>query len=466
MINKVVAFAAVVVLARLLTPTEFGLVGYCSVGIIFFDVVSRFGLDQALISRRDRIEEASNVVFYLCLVNGAAFYGLAWLTAPYVAAFFREDAVVELFRVLSLVLLLSAFSTVQAALLQRDLRFRAALVPEAAQALVKGGVSIALALAGLGAWSLVWGQLAGVLSTTIVLWFIVSWRPSFRFHYATAREVLRFGAHMVGAALIAALRGNIDHILIGRFLGSNALGVFVVAARLPDLLVRSLNRVTGRVAYPTMSQLQNDPARLERYYAAYVRYVAVLTLPAGVGLAVIAQPFVLTLYTEKWATAVFPMQCIAIALAISSIGFVPGALYKAINRPEILTAVSFFKLPVLAVVLWYATHYGLNGVALAHVFLASFFVMVDSVVVSRIIGFGFRQLLSSLAPALAAASVMGAITGLVAWGSASDDALELMLLVGLGIVLYSAALRIVSRQIYIQIVKLCKIPQSGCGATP
>jgi hypothetical protein len=92
--------------------------------------------------------------------------------------------------------------------------------------------------------------------------------------------------------------------------------------------------------------------------------------------------------------------------------------------------------------------------------------MVDSVVVSRIIGFGFRQLLSALAPALAAASVMGAITGLVAWGLASDDALELMLLVGLGVVLYTAALRIVSRQIYIQIVRLCKIPQSGCGATP
>lgn len=433
-------FAATLVLVRYLSPAEFGLMGYCILAIAFLEVFSRFGLDAALISRPDRIDEASDVAFHLGLINGVAFFALAWTTAPLIAVFFDEPGITPLLRVLAFSLVIEATSIVPVARLQRDLQFRKKVIPDTARGCLKGIVAVGLAFAGFGVWSLVIGHLAGTLIFAIALWMIVPWRPRLRFDPASFRDFLRFGGHMWGVNLIGALRSNVDYLLIGRILGTSPLGLYTIAYRFPDLVVNSLNNVVGTVTHPTLARLQDDPDGMRAFYQAYVGYIAMLTLPAGFGIALIAEPFVRVFYTDSWSAVILPMQCLAVALGISSIGFAPGVLYKAINRPDILNYVSIVKLPPMILFLWWSTAYGLIGVAVAQIILALLYITVDSLIVRRVIGFGFRDLAEALWAPLTATAIMVAGTFALSEAFELMPIVELVLLAASGGALYLAAL--------------------------
>ncbi|MGI9500435.1 MAG: lipopolysaccharide biosynthesis protein [Geminicoccaceae bacterium] len=433
-------FAATLVLVRYLSPAEFGLMGYCILAIAFLEVFSRFGLDAALISRSERIDEASDVAFYLGMINGIVFFVLAWLTAPLIADFFDEPGISKLLRVLALSLIIEATSIVHVARLQRDLQFRKKVIPDTARGCLKGIVAVGLAFAGFGVWSLVIGHLAGTLIFSIALWVIVPWRPRRRFDPTLFRDFLHFGGHMWGVDLIGALRTNIDYLLIGRILGTSPLGLYTIAYRFPDLVVNSLNNVVGTVTHPTLVRLRDDPEGMRTYYQSYVGYIAMLTLPAGFGIALVAEPFVRVFYTDAWLEMILPMQCLAVALGVSSIGFAPGVLYKAINRPDILNYVSIIKLPPMILFLWWSTAYGLVGVAIAQIVLAILYITLDSLIVRWVIGFGFRDLMSALWPPVAATAVMVAGTYLLSEAFASMPIIELAVLAFGGAVLYLGAL--------------------------
>lgn len=433
-------FAATLVLVRYLSPAEFGLMGYCILAITFLEVFSRFGLDAALISRVDRIDEASDVAFLLGLANGIGFFALTWITAPLIADFFGEPGITDLLRLLALTLIIESTSIVHVARLQRALQFKKKVIPDTARGCLKGMVAVSLAFMGYGVWSLVIGQLAGALIFSIALWIMVPWRPRLRFDPALLKDFFRFGGHMWAVNLMGALRSNIDYLLIGRILGTSSLGLYTIAFRFPDLVVNSLNNVVGTVAHPTLARLQDAPERIRTYYDSYVGYIAMLTLPAGFGMALVADPFVRVFYTEAWLDVILPMQCLAAALAISSIGFVPGVLYKAINRPDILNVTSIIKLPPMILILWWATDYGLAGVAGAQIILASLYITLDSLIIRRVIGFGFHDLAAALWPPVAATAIMVAATAMLMTAFEAPPTIDLILTTLTGAATYLGAL--------------------------
>jgi O-antigen/teichoic acid export membrane protein len=447
-LQKGATFFATLVLVRVLSPDDFGLMGYCLLTIAYLEVFGRFGLDAALISRQDRIEAAADVTFMFALANGFFFFLLAWFAAPAIAEFFREEAITPLFRVLAVVLVIEATAIVHLALLQRDLRFRDKLRPDIARGIVKGVVAIGFAVAGYGVWSLVIGQIAGSLVFAILLWVLVPWRPTFRFDRRVAREMFGFGSHMAVVNLMGAMRNNMDYLLIGRLLGATSLGLYTISYRLPDLVIQSLNNVVGMVTHPVLARIQSDRVRTREYYEAYVRHIAMLTLPAGIGMAIIAEPFVHLFYTDRWNGVIFPMQCISLALAVSSIGFVPGVLLKAINRPDVLNYISLVKLPFIVLILWYATGYGIEGVAIAQVVLAAIYLAFDSMIMGRMIGFGLKDLLAALWPALIATTVMALVDISLAAIIVDNDLLELPLLIIAGSATYLFTLRLVARDFF------------------
>jgi O-antigen/teichoic acid export membrane protein len=258
--------------------------------------------------------------------------------------------------------------------------------------------------------------------------------------------MLNFGGHIISVGLVAALQNNVDYLLVGRILGAAALGYYTIAFRIPELIIRNLNAVVGNVAHPLLSKLQTDAGKLQSVYFSYVRYISLFTFPAGVGLALTAEPLIKSVYTPKWEPAIFLMQCIAIALAISSVGHVPGVLYKAINRPQILSQLALIKLPVTVGVLWYAAQWNLNAVAVSQIALAIFYMSLDSIVVSRVIGFGLRTFLGALTPALAGAAVMSVTLMIVTHLLSPSGFTGLIFLIVIGISSYIGTLTFVSRE--------------------
>ncbi len=429
--SKLLTFVATVILARILVPSDFGLVGFALVAMQYLDIVNRFGLDTAIVSWPEIDDDLLSTTFWFSVVTGFVFYAAAWFAAPAVAEFFGDAGVTDLLRVIALVLVIESFSIVHGALLRRDLRFKAKLVPDVIKGSTKGAASIAFALGGAGAWSLAWGQVIGALCEMIALFALVRFRPRLRFDRGRFGAFGRYGFHMISVELLAAVRANVDYLFVGRVLGRAALGAYTLAYRLPELVIRSLNGVVGSVAHPVMARLQHDRDALRAYYRDYVRIMATITVPAGVGMALIADPFVRLVYGTRWEAAIVPMQGIGIAMAITSVGWAPGVLYKAINRPAMLNAVSIAKVPLAIGALWWAAPRGIDTVAWTQVGLATAYLTIDTFGLRVITGIGFDVVASAVAGSICGALAMSAVArGITALGLANGATLALTIVAG------------------------------------
>ena len=290
--GKVLTFLSTIILARLLLPEEFGLVGYCLIAIQYLDILNSAGINTSLIAQREKLEEAANAAFVGNIVLGVVSFGLTWVLAPTIADFFKTDEIIPVLRLLGLSLPLSGLGMVPDTLLQRHLRFRTRLVPEVGKNLLKGLVSIVLAWLGMGIWSLVWGQLAGIFAGTVLAWLLAGWKPTWRFHSETSRRVMTYGLNIVILEFVGAFRSNVDYLLVGRILGAAALGYYTMSYRIPELLIRSLNIVVGKVSLPAMAIAQMERQQMRSFYFSYIRYISLFVFPVSVGIAITTPIFV------------------------------------------------------------------------------------------------------------------------------------------------------------------------------
>jgi len=407
--GKLLNFISTLILARLLVPEQFGLVAYCTLAIQYLDILNTAGLDSALIARKDKLEKAANAVFIISILLGFSSFVIAWFSAPSVANFFHEEEVTDLFRVLSLSLPMSSLALVPGALLRRNLEFRRRVISDVGRTLGKGLTSVTLALAGWGPWSLVAGQLMGELVGGIIAWVFAGWRPSRAFDPQVTREVTIFGFHIILVNLAGAFRSNVDYILVGRILGAASLGIYTMAYRVPELVIGSINTVVSSVTFPMLARAQHDFDSLRSVYYGYIRYIALFAYLVAFGLALVSRQFVETFMSEKWIAMVLPMSLVAVAFAIKAVAFVPGVLYKAVGRPDILNRISLVQLPIVFGVLLYCTRWGIVGVAAGQIVLAIINLAIVAIVINRVLNLRFRELLESLAPAFVSSVIMIAV---------------------------------------------------------
>lgn len=364
--SKGLVFASTIVLARLLTPAEFGIVGFATIITDYLDTLQGLGVGEALIQRKTRIEEAANATFVISIVTGAALFGLGVLLAPVAASFFNQPLVTPLLSVLAASYLFSSLGTVHDALLVKQLDFKQRTKPLVIRAFFKAVTSIGLAYAGYGVWALVFGQLASSISGTVTLWWIDSWRPSRRWDRRVAREVLGFGSQIILMGFLGNIEVNLDYLIIGKRLGEVALGLYTLAFRAPELLIINLVSVIADVAFPAFSKIQDDRPGLRRAILTGMHYIAIVAVPAGVGLAILSAPFIQTFYTDKWAGAIRSMQALALYASARAVTYNVGDVYKAIGRADVLNLLTMGTLVVLVPAMWVGADYGIFGVSVAH----------------------------------------------------------------------------------------------------
>ena len=442
--GKGLSFLSTIILARLLLPQEFGLLGYCLIVIQYVDILNSAGIISALVSRREKVQEAANAAFVANIIFGALCFGITWFIAEPVSVFFNAPEIVPLFRVLGLSLPLGGLGFVPDAMMQREMRFRTLLISETSRNLVKGVVSIALALLGYGVWSLVLGQVAGVLTGSVLSWILAGWRPTWRFDPQATRAITFFGFHIILLETAGAFRNNVDYLLVGRILGAASLGLYTMAYRIPELLIRSLNYVLGNVSLAALSITQSDRPRMKKFYFGYLRYVSMFTFPVSVGLAFIAPVFIPLFLSEKWAPAVVPTALISMALCINGLGYVPGILYKAISRPDILNRLAFIKMPIAVAILWYATRWDIVGVAAGQIVIAMISVTMDLLVANRVMGYALGELFSAISPAFISTLIMAAVLFLIREVLPQRELLQMIVMIVCGVLSYFAVFRVIS----------------------
>ncbi|MCS6870299.1 MAG: lipopolysaccharide biosynthesis protein, partial [Anaerolineae bacterium] len=263
-LSKAANLATTIILARLLTTAEFGIVGFALTVMSFLDAVRDLGLELALIQRRENIEDAAHTAFWINLASNGTMWLLACLIAPLVASFFREPLIVIILPILSFSFVISSFGGIHDALIKREMRFGLRFVPSLGESLLKSVVAVELALMGSGVWALVLGQLAGRLTFTILAWRVLPWRPKLRFKLPIARQLFNYGYKASIDSFLSALQANIDYVFIGRFLGDAALGIYTVAYRMPEILIINFSIVIAQVLFPAYAMLQDDHGQLRQ----------------------------------------------------------------------------------------------------------------------------------------------------------------------------------------------------------
>jgi PST family polysaccharide transporter len=447
--KRVVTLVGLTVLARILAPHDFGLLGFAMLYITFAETIGDFGSSMALVYWPDRRDDAAQVTFVINVVAGIFWGVVTLLLAPYIANFFHAPHGVAIVRALSPALLLKFLGNTHDALAQKDLRFRARSIPELALAAGKISIAIVLGRLGFGAWSLVWGQLGALFLWTALLWITVPWRPSLRLPLDLVRPILRYGRNIVAVNVLAAVLFDVDLMVVGRFLGVTALGLYQMAARIPEATVMVVLWVVSKVLFPAFANLRAAGEDIRAAYLVAVRSVSALTLPAAAGLALLAEPIILVFFGPKWIAAAPVLSFLALYVGVRSVDHHAGDVLKATGRADMLALLNLMKtVLIVPAVIAGAMH---SAVAVAGALALAYAVATAATLVTaaRIIDVSFVAILRAMFPAAKATAVMS--LALAAWSRWSHPLLPVGQLVGgvlIGIAVYLAVLRLVDPEMF------------------
>ena len=353
-----------VLLTRLLTPADFGVVGAALIVIGFSLAFSQLGMGPALVQRPVLEPGHVSTAFFASTGFGFLVAGLVWLLAPSIAAFFRIDELIPIVRVLAMLFPIAGVSSVAENLVQRDMRFRLLANTDVfAYGVGYGLVGVALALLGFGPWSLVWGQITQALLRAAILLRATppNLRPAPTWRHF--QDLMGFGMGLSAARLGVILSTQADNLVVGRWLGPVALGLYSRAYQLMAVPTALLGDVFDKVLFPTMSQVQHDPRRLTSAYLQGTAIIALVTLPAGVLAAVLAPELVAVAFGSRWLALVPPFQVLALGMMFrtsyrmsDSLSRATGRVYRRAWRQALYALLVF-------VGAWIGQRQGITGVA-------------------------------------------------------------------------------------------------------
>ena len=305
--------------------------------------------------------------------------------------------------------MIGALGVVQKALLNRKLNFKKIAIGEIAGISAYGAVSILLAVAGYGVWSIVWGTMANAIVSTLFFVIASHWKPVFVFEYRRFREMFHFGANVVATNIVNYIRMNLASFITGRYLGNSELGFFSLANTLSSMTVGRISFIIGRVMFPALSKIQDDNERFKNYYLKTIRAISIISFPLLVGLFVLAKPIVLTVYGEKWARAIVPLQILAIVGMFRSIGTTVGFVFLAKGRSDISFRWNLFYVVAFLMVLLFTVRHGLIAMVWGLAFVTIAGMPIIQKIANSLIDLKFSEMLRVLSPVFLTSAVMGGI---------------------------------------------------------
>lgn len=433
--------ATTAVLARLLEPADFGLVGMALAVVFLVDVFKDLGTTSALVQRQTLEEPLLSSVFWIQLGIGLLAALAVTSLAPIAAAAYGAAEVEALLRWLAWVFVASALGLTHHTLLTRELAFDRLARCEIGATLLAAVVGIGAAFAGAGAMSLVLQSLVFAVASTVLLWIARPWRPRGVFSWTAVRPITGYSLNLTGHSVVNYAARHADTLLVGALLGPVMLGFYNMAYRVMLLPLDSFSRVLGRVMFPTLSRLQGDDARFSRVYLRWVTSVAFVTFPAMLGLAVIAEPLVITVLGEKWRPLVPLLWILAPVGALQSVVATVGTVFKARDATARMLRLGVLGSAVSVACYAMGTFWGIEGVAAGCAVATLLMAWPNFQRSLSLFGLPVSSLLHALrVPALNAGLMLTTLLlvreGLDLYGDAWQNAL---LLVVVGVAVYSAA---------------------------
>lgn len=393
-----ISFMVSIVLARLLDPSDYGLIAIVLIFITLSNVFVDSGLGTALIQKKDTDNLDFSTVFYFNIFLCFLVYFVLFCIAPFIASFYGKDQLCNVIRVLGVVIIISALKNVQQAYVSKHMLFKKFFFSTIGGTIVAALVGIIMAYNGFGVWALVAQQIINTLIDTIILWVIVRWRPIRSFSFQRLKQLVGFGWKLLVSAIINTVYDNLRQLIIGRVYTSEDLAYFNRGKQFPQLIIININSAIDSVLFPVMSSAQDDVQRVKSMMRRSIQISSFIIWPCMMGLAAVAEPFIRLLLTDKWLLVVPFLRIFCIEYAFQPIHTANLNAIKAIGRSEIFLKLEIIKKLVGLAIIFISMHFGVMAMAISMLVYNMIAQIINSWPNRTLLNYGYREQLKDIIP--------------------------------------------------------------------
>lgn len=423
----------IVIIARILAPRDFGLLGIALLVVGTVETFSTTGFHDAIIQRKETSKTELDIAWSLMIIRGAVLFLILYFAAPLAAGFFHEPNSVRVIRLIALTSLLQGFNNVGIVLFRKELEFYKQFLYQFVGVVADFVVSVSLAFILRNVWALVFGLVVGQLALCVMSYVLCPYQPSFRLQRKRIRELFYFGKWVLGSTILLFLILQGDGFFVGKFLGVTLLGLYQMASRISNTPATELTHIISQVAFPVYAKLQDESVRLREAYLRIIQLIAFLSFPLAAFIFSLSPDFTRIFLGEKWMPMVPAMKVLAVAGLFRALGVTGGPVFYGLGKPKLDTQINTLRLVVMAALLYpLSIRWGIVGTAAA---------VLCSVVLATLGFFTLSQRLTGcnprdyirvfLFPVVGGFAVIFAIKGCQAIGSHGIVGFSLTALVGL-----------------------------------
>jgi O-antigen/teichoic acid export membrane protein len=428
-------FIVGIVLARILLPEDFGLIGMLAIFIAISQTFIESGLGIGLIQRQDRSEIDFSTLFVFNMAVSSFFYLLLFFAAPFISSFFKEPRLTDLTRILSLSLFLNAFAIVQRTKLTIAIDFRSIAKSNLVGMITGGLCGVIAAIYGYGVWSLVIQTLVSSFASSVSLWFFSNWSPSVAFSEKSFKLLFGYGSKLLIAGLYAQLLNNVYNICLGRFYSTALLGYYTRAKSFADFSAGTITSILLQATFPILTKVQNDKDKLVFIYSRMIRMSAFLIIPIMTLIALLAKPIVVLLLTEKWISIIPLLQWMVFSRVFLPLSAINLNLLKAVGRSDLFLKVDLSKLPLTILAMIITIPLGVKAIVIGHVVTSAIFFVINAYLPGKLYGYGPINQLKDMLSVFVATAAM-AIFVIILSSFIHDLAMQLLFGTVLGFIVY------------------------------
>lgn len=450
---QLVSFALTIVLARLLTPKEYGTVGLLIVFISFSQVFIDSGFSKALIQKQDRTNEDISTVFYFNLLVALICYLTLWISAPLISDFYNIPKLDNLLKVLSISLFFNALFAIPNTLLSIDMNFKSITKVNFISTVISGLAAIYLAYQNFGEWALVYQTLIKSILMALLFWFSTKWMPLLLFSKDSFKNLFGFGSKLLVNSIMNNLVNNFASLFIAKIISAQQLGYYTRGTQNADTAFSTINSIIDNVLLPGLAPLQNQLELLIEGTKKIIKTAALLVVPLFVGLTIISKPLIILLLTDKWVLAIPIMQLICLSRLITIISGVNINLLYVLGRSDLALKQQYFKIAIRIILLIFALRYGIVMIAIAELVSTVIHFFINTYYPGKMMKYGAKDQIKDILPILISALVMSVPGLLIVYFTSFSEIMKIILTICTCFITYYLMLRILKIDEYKMLIK-------------
>lgn len=388
-----IQFIIGLILARLLSPSDYGIIGMLAIFMAISQTIIDSGFSKALIQKQDRTEVDFSTAFFFNIVVGIVCYLSLFFSSPFIATFFNEPILKDVLRVLAINLFLNSLAVVPVAKLSIKVDFKTQSKASIISTLLSGTLGIILAYRGVGVWALVAQSVSHSFVNIVLLWSFLKWKPQWKFSWESFKKLFGYGSNVLVAGIISTIYANINTLVIGKFYAPKDLGFFTRGQQFPSLLSTNLTSIVQRVTFPILSKIQDDDNRLASVYRDYIKISSLAIFFLLIFLSSIAAPLISFLLTDKWIDAVKYLQVFCYALMFDHICVINLNLLYVKGKTNLVLRLEVIKKSIAFIVLILSIPFGVFAICLSQVVYTQVAVYINTYYTGKLLNLGyFKQL--------------------------------------------------------------------------